>query len=134
MTPTYTGTAIIYGNVGIGTTNPTYPLAVNGTIRAKEIIVETGWADFVFDEDYQLPSLAEVERHIKAEKHLPGIPSAAKVAADGVSVGEMQAKLLQKIEELTLHQIEQEKRLNEQSSRIEHLETENAGLRVRRVR
>ena len=100
------------GNVGIGTTNPTHKLAVNGTIKAKEVIVETtGWSDYVFADDYVLQPLAEVEAHIKTNKHLPGIPSAAQVASEGVSVGELQARLLAKIEELTLHQIAQEKEL-----------------------
>jgi len=124
------------GNVGIGTTNPTYPLSVNGTIQAKEVIVQTGWSDYVFDEHYPLAPLSEVESHIKAEKHLPGIPSAQEVAAKGISVGEMQAKLLAKIEELTLHQIEQEKeiaaqktQLSAQATRIERLEAENANLK-----
>lgn len=112
------------GNVGIGTTNPTQKLAVNGTIRAKEVIVDTGWSDYVFDDTYRLAPLAEVEAHIKAEKHLPGIPSAAEVARGGISLGDMQAKLLAKIEELTLHQIEQEKR-------IARLERENASLKNR---
>ncbi len=100
------------GNVGIGTTSPTHKLAVNGTIKAKEVIVETtGWSDYVFADDYALQPLAEVEAHIKTNKHLPGIPSAAQVATEGISIGEMQAKLLAKIEELTLHQIAQEKEI-----------------------
>jgi hypothetical protein len=99
------------GNVGIGTTSPTYPLTVNGTVRAKEVIVDTGWSDYVFDPDYRLAPLAEVERQIKTEKHLPGIPTAAEVMATGISVGDMQARLLRKIEELTLHQIAQEKEI-----------------------
>lgn len=100
------------GNVGIHTTNPTHPLSVNGTIRAKEVIVDnTGWADYVFADDYRLAPLSEVESHIKSKRHLPGIPSAQEVAAHGVSMGEMQARLLGKIEELTLHLIEQEKKL-----------------------
>ena len=118
------------GNVGIGTTNPTHRLAVNGTIKAKEVIVETtGWSDYVFAEGYQLQSLAQVEQHIKEHKHLPGIPSAAEVAEQGVSVGDMQAKLLAKVEELTLHVIAQEKRLAAQDARIQSLETENAALK-----
>ena len=83
------------GNVGIGTTNPgTYKLAVKGTIRAEEIVVETGWSDFVFEDDYQLMSLNDLEQRIKADKHLPGIPSAKDVEENGMSLGEMQAKLL----------------------------------------
>ena len=125
------------GNVGIGTTNPVHKLAVNGTIKAKEIIVETtGWSDYVFADNYALAPLTEVEAHIKEHKHLPGIPSASQVAEQGVSVGDMQARLLAKIEELTLHQIaqekrarEQEKRLANQDSRIEALEAENTRLK-----
>jgi hypothetical protein len=109
------------GNVGIGNVDPgSNKLAVNGTIKAKEIIVETtGWADYVFAEDYTLTSLTEVEAHIKEHKHLPGIPSAAQVAEQGVSIGDMQARLLAKIEELTLHQIEQQKMLYAQTKVIE---------------
>jgi hypothetical protein len=98
------------GNVGIGTTNPTHKLAVNGMIKAKEVIVETtGWSDYVFADDYALAPLAEVEAHIKEHKHLPGIPSVAQVAEQGVSVGDMQARLLAKVEELTLYVIELKK-------------------------
>ena len=111
------------GNVGIGTTNPTQKLSVNGTIRAKEIIVDTGWADYVFDDSYRLAPLAEVEQQIKQDKHLPGIPSAQEIAEHGVSMGEMRSKLLSKIEEITLHQIAQEKDIAE-------LKGENAALRL----
>jgi hypothetical protein len=110
------------GNVGIGVWTPQYPLDVAGTIHCGEIITNNyDWADYVFDKNYRLAPLSEVEGVIKREGHLPGMPSAADVAAHGLSVGEMQAKLLQKIEELTLHQIEQEKR-------IEQLEKENTEL------
>jgi hypothetical protein len=116
------------GNLGIGTTSPSHKLAVNGTVRAKEVIVDTGWSDYVFADDYRLAPLSEVESHIKAKKHLPGIPSAAEVEQGGVSIGDMQARLLAKVEELTLHVIAQEKRM----AAVEH---ENAELRaeVRRV-
>ncbi|TCC97697.1 hypothetical protein [Pedobacter hiemivivus] len=99
------------GNIGIGTTDPkNYRLAVNGKIRAQEIKVEASpWPDYVFADSYSLPTLQETEKHIKEKGHLPGIPSAAEVKANGIDLGEMNAKLLQKIEELTLHLIELKK-------------------------
>jgi hypothetical protein len=131
------GTVFESGNVGIGTTTPSHKLAVNGTVRAKEVIVDTGWADYVFKKGYRLAPLTEVEAHIEREGHLPGIPSAAEVEAGGVSLGDMQAKLLAKVEELTLHVIAQEKRqsaqetqISAQAKRIQQLETENAALRT----
>jgi hypothetical protein len=118
------------GNVGIGTAAPTHKLAVNGTIKAKEVIVETtGWSDYVFADDYALQPLSKVEAHIKTNKHLPGIPSAAQIAEQGVSIGDMQARLLAKIEELTLHQIAQEKLLKAQSDELAALRTEVRTLR-----
>ena len=112
-----TNRMIIYsnGNVGIGTTTriPTNRLEVNGVIRAKEVIVENAnWPDYVFAPNYNLPTLQEVARHIEENQHLPGIPSAAEVAKEGVSLSEMNAKLLQKIEELTLYVIQQQKEIN----------------------
>jgi hypothetical protein len=101
------------GNMGVGITYPTHKLTVNGPIRAKEVIVDTGWADDVFSSDYRLASLKEVEAHIGQEGRLPGMPSAKEVAENGLSVGEAQSLLLRKIEELTLHVIRLEKK-NEQ--------------------
>lgn len=111
------------GNVGFGKAYPTHKLEVNGTIRSKEVKIEsTGWSDFVFDKNYELPMLQTVEQHIKDKGHLPGIPSEKDVIENGINVGEMQAKLLQKIEELTLYVIEQEKRITEQNRKILELE------------
>jgi len=109
---------VLNGNVGIGTTNPTAKLAVNGTIMAKEInITLTGWSDFVFHSSYKLRTLGEVEKFIKANNHLPEIPSETEVKENGISVGEMNAKLLQKIEELTLYVIDLQKQVNELKSK-----------------
>lgn len=107
--------------IGIGTNNPQYKLDVNGTIRAKEIKVETGWADFVFADDYQLPSLGDVETYIKTQGHLPGIPTEAEVKKNGTNLGEMNVKLLQKIEELTLYMIQQNKEIELLKSELQKI-------------
>lgn len=107
------------GNVGIGTASPQAKLAVNGDIFSRRVKVTlTGWADFVFEPEYKLPALSELETYIKANKHLPEVPSAAEVTKDGLDVGEMNKILLQKIEELTLHLIEQDKRSSAQEDEI----------------
>lgn len=102
------------GNVGIGTTpSSAYKLAVNGNIRAKEIVVETGWSDFVFEPGYDLWSLDEVESYIKAFGHLPQIPSAKEVEENGIALAKMNQLLLMKIEEITLYLIQANKRIAE---------------------
>ncbi|AUP77422.1 hypothetical protein [Flavivirga eckloniae] len=120
--------------VGIGTINPgSWKLAVNGKIRAKEIKVETSWSDFVFYNDYKLPTLQEVENHIKEKGHLKDIPSAEEVGENGIFLGEMDSKLLQKIEELTLYTIQQEKeiqKLKTQNTRIDKQEKEIFKLKL----
>jgi hypothetical protein len=112
------------GSVGIGTSElGTNKLAVNGTVRAKEVVVETtGWSDYVFADNYDLKPLSEVEQQIKQHGHLAGIPSAAEVAEKGVGVGEMQAKLLAKVEELTLHLIDLKKENEALKARVAALE------------
>lgn len=108
-----------YGNVGIGTANTQdYKLAVNGVIRAKEIKVDSEWADFVFKKDYKLPTLEEVETHINEKGTLPGVPSEADVKANGVNLAETDALLLQKIEELTLYVIKQQKEIDSLKEQI----------------
>ncbi|GHV30232.1 hypothetical protein FACS1894177_02450 [Bacteroidia bacterium] len=100
-----------------------YGLEVNGVVKAKEILISnTNWADFVFGDDYRLPSLNDVKLHINENKHLPGIPSEAEVKENGVNLGDMQVKLLQKIEELTLYTIQQQEMIDKLNARIEQLE------------
>jgi hypothetical protein len=108
------------GGVGIGTTKTNgYKLAVDGTIGAREINVNTDtWSDFVFDSDYDLKTLEEVEAYIEDNSHLPDIPSEVEVKEKGIDVGKMNAKLLQKIEELTLYLIEQNKRVKSLETQI----------------
>ncbi|AXT62350.1 hypothetical protein D1816_18935 [Aquimarina sp. AD10] len=118
------GDFIANGNVGIGTTTPDAKLAVNGTIHTKEVKVDlVGWADYVFEEAYNLPTLQQVEDHIATKGHLINIPSAKEVEAKGIKLGEMNAKLLEKIEELTLYTIAQEKKIVNQENRNTKLET-----------
>ncbi|WP_340066661.1 hypothetical protein [Ascidiimonas aurantiaca] len=112
------------GSVGIGTTNPgNYKLAVEGVIGAREVKVTLdSWSDFVFDNDYKLKNLEEVETYINENKKLPDIPSETEVVENGVNLGEMDAKLLQKIEELTLYMI----KINKE---VKILRQENAELK-----
>lgn len=112
--------AIENGNVGIGIANPDSKLSVNGNIRAKEIKVETAnWPDYVFTDAYKLPALADIEKHIKEKGHLPEIQSAVEVEKNGVDLGEMNARLLKKIEELTLYVIQENKINLKNTQRLE---------------
>ncbi|MCL6220758.1 hypothetical protein [Zunongwangia pacifica] len=104
------------GKVGIGKSNPTNKLDVNGTIHSKEVKVDReGWADFVFKDSYSLPKLEEVEKFIAENGHLEHIPTEEEVSKNGVEVGVMLKLLLQKVEELTLHVIE----LNNKNKELE---------------
>jgi hypothetical protein len=112
------------GKIGIGLDNPTYPLEVNGTIRAREVKIEnTNWPDYVFSGDYKLPTLHDVSRHIEENRHLPGIPSSEEVAKEGINLSEMNARLLRKIEEMTLYMIQQQKEIDELKNKIKQLES-----------
>jgi hypothetical protein len=113
------------GNILIGKTsqdNTSYKLDVAGKIRADEVVVNTTGADFVFDPGYKLPTLSELETYIKENNHLPEIASATEMKENGVSVSEMQTKLLQKIEELTLYVIELKKENENLTNRLTKLE------------
>jgi len=103
------------GKVGIGTVNPQYALDVKGTIRATEIKVVSidSIPDYVFEPDYQLQTLSDVDTFIQSNKHLPNIPSAAEIKENGLSLVDMQVKLLKKVEELTLYAIDQQKRIEQ---------------------
>lgn len=109
------------GNLLIGKTSQTnsaYKLDINGSARANEIVVNTTGADFVFDHQYKLPKLSEVKTYIDDNHHLPEIPSAEDMKKDGLNVGEINIKLLQKVEELTLYSIEQNKQITEQNEQM----------------
>ncbi|MDP4209185.1 MAG: hypothetical protein Q8928_10265 [Bacteroidota bacterium] len=113
------------GNVLIGKTsqsNSSYKLDVAGKIRTDEIVVNTTGADFVFEKNYKLRPLSEVETFIKRNKHLPDVAPAKEMQTNGVSMGDMQAKLLQKVEELTLYTIELEKKMKEMQNKMNELE------------
>ncbi|AXT61817.1 hypothetical protein D1816_16125 [Aquimarina sp. AD10] len=123
------------GNVGIGTTIPDARLAVKGSIHAEEVKIDLSVPapDYVFKKGYDLLTIEEVQQHIQEKGHLPNIPSAEVMENDGVALGVMNMKLLEKIEELTLYTIQQEteikelkllnKKLLELQSRLEILES-----------
>ena len=114
------------GNVGVGVISPVARLTVNGNILAKEIKVTNNISvpDYVFEPDYKLTSLSDIETYVKEHKHLPEIPSAEDIERDGLDLGEMNLLLLKKVEELTLHLIEKNKEIGEQRVKMEMLEEE----------
>ncbi len=133
QTAYFTGPLVNYfaGSVGVGTAHPgNYKLAVDGAIGARRIkVTQETWADFVFAPEYQLPSLYKVEEYLQHNRHLPGIPSAAEVKKEGLDLGDMNKKLLQKVEELTLYMIQQQKKLDEALQRVTAVEMENREIK-----
>lgn len=113
------------GFVGIGTVSPDAMLTVAGNIHSREIkVAVNAGADFVFKDDYTLQSLEEIEDFVKKNSHLPNIASADQMKSDGINLGDMNIKLLQKVEELTLYLIEQNKKVLKQASQIRRLTEE----------
>jgi len=119
------GNGYFGSNVGIGTTIPDQKLTVKGKIHAEEVIVDLNVpvADYVFKPTYKLMPLHEVEQFVKINSHLPEIPSATEITKNGLSMGEMQNKLLQKVEELTLYAIQQNKKIETLEKEIKELRT-----------
>ena len=113
----------INGNVSIGTEKSfeDFKLAVKGKIISEEVTVRNfiKWPDFVFGDNYQLESLKSIENYINKNNHLPGVPTALEVKEEGINLGEMNAVLLQKIEELTLYTIKQQEMLEKQLEMME---------------
>ncbi|NHA06368.1 hypothetical protein G7092_21340 [Mucilaginibacter sp. HC2] len=136
-TTTPTGTAItplnittvmttdVAGNIGINTasTSPQYKLAVNGAFIATSATVKlySNWPDYVFNKNYQLPSLQEVKTYINQNQHLPEVPSEQQIAKDGLNLGEMNKLLMKKMEEMTLYMIEAKEEINDLKKQVQDL-------------
>lgn len=124
---------VVTGNVGIGTTNindASYKLYVETGIRTRKVKVDQAvWSDYVFHPNYSLRSLSEVEQYIQQHHHLPEVPSAAEVEKNGLDLGDNQAVLLKKIEELTLYIIEQHKTAEQMKTMISDLRKEVQEIR-----
>lgn len=117
---------IIVGPASASLTLPAgYTMAVSGGVITEKVrIATTGtafWADFVFDKNYKLRTLSEVAEYIKINKHLPDVPSTAEVNKEGIDLAQTQAILLQKVEELTLYVIEQDKKIERLNKKIRYL-------------
>lgn len=112
------------GKVGIGTISPDEKLTVKGKVHAEEVIIDLSVPapDYVFEQDYTLTPLDEVQAYIAKNKHLPEVPSAKEIEKDGVRVGEMEMLLLKKVEELTLHLIKKDQELKNLEERLKILE------------
>jgi len=124
ISPLNNGTVIIGNGAGVTQAAAGYKLSVHGKAVCTELMVKSvaAWPDYVFNEEYKLMPLTELDGFIRKNKHLPNISNAATIEKEGLLVGEMQKKLVEKIEELTLYIIEQQKRLDAQDKKIETLQ------------
>jgi hypothetical protein len=128
-TSNFLGTGVNYfaGEIGLGTPNTNGNklavagnIAIDGILKAKEVKVQTDvWADYVFDENYELKSLSELQNYIEENGHLPGVPSGDEVIEKGISVAEMNVKLLEKIEELVVYTLQQEEKIIDQQVQMQ---------------
>jgi hypothetical protein len=125
------GNGVVIGEE-VNKTPAGYRLYVQDGILTEKVKVAvknaSEWSDYVFTPSYKLTPLAEVARFIEVNKHLPGVPSAAEVVAQGVDVAKMDAKLLEKIEELTLYSIQQQTTVEKQQQEIDELKKQNAKI------
>jgi len=129
--------AFVISNMSSGTENTVFQIWGNGVVNAKKIYADDitvalntmncYWYDHVFASEYKLCSLKELEQFIRENKHLPEIPSAQEVEKNGINLGEMQGKLLLKVEELTLYLIEQQKLIEELQKHLSELEDREGG-------
>lgn len=112
-----------HGKVGIGTTSPDQLLTVNGTIHSKSVVVDLSVVpDYVFKPTYKLPNLAYLKNYINKNSHLPEVPCEAEIKKNGLDVGEMNAVLLKKVEELTLYMIEKDKQIKHLQTQVKELQ------------
>ncbi|MXV50388.1 hypothetical protein GS399_05335 [Pedobacter sp. HMF7647] len=113
------------GDVGIGTQSPDAKLTVKGRIHSEEVKVDLSVPapDYVFDADYSLASLTELHNYIREHRHLPEIPSAGEIAEKGLELGDMNMRLLKKIEELTLYLLEKDEKIERLQKRLSSIET-----------
>ena len=119
------GSGFFIGDIGIGTAYPDSKLTVKGKIHTQEVKVDLNGAiapDYVFKEDYKLKTLEETQKYIDENGHLPNIPSAKELEANGIELGVMNMKLLEKIEELTLYILQQEKQIQHHENELKRKE------------